>query len=71
MIAQRAESQQTESRLRYLKKQEAADIFGVSYRTITEWVAHQGFPHIKVGNTIRFERESIDNWAQNRLQGDK
>jgi excisionase family DNA binding protein len=49
-----------------LNAQQTADYLGVSLATIRKWT-HLGFiPRIKLGGTVRFDRDVIDAWTTQR-----
>lgn len=50
----------------YLNKKQACDYLGISNNTLDEWI-RKGLPMIKIGKTVRFNKQSIDAWllAQN------
>ncbi len=39
----------------YLSKKELASRLGVSYRTVTQWMADKRLSYVLVGGTIRFD----------------
>lgn len=45
----------------YLNKQQACDYLGVSNNTLDSWI-QQGLPSIKIGKTVRFNKQAIDSW---------
>lgn len=46
--------------IEYLSKKEVAKRIGVSYRTITDWMADKRIPHLKVGSVVRFEWSDVE-----------
>lgn len=50
----------------YLNKKQACEYLGISNNTLDSWIK-QGLPSIKIGKTVRFNKQSIDAWllAQN------
>jgi excisionase family DNA binding protein len=51
-----------------LKTAEVAKLLNVSQSTIRKWV-HYGFiPHAKLGRCVRFNREDIERWVQERTE---
>lgn len=46
----------------FLGIEEVADLFGVSPRTVRRWMQERGMPHIRVGNTLRFDRAPTVDW---------
>lgn len=55
----------------YIKKEDVAEMFGVSTRTIDRWIESRGLPAIKVEKTIRFEREKVREWFDAQHQESK
>ena len=48
-----------------LKVAEAAELLQVRKSTIYKW-AHYGYiPHIKLGSSLRFDKDSLLKWAKN------
>lgn len=45
----------------YLNKQQACDYLGISNNTLDTWI-QKGLPAIKIGKSIRFNKQAIDNW---------
>ncbi|EIQ81125.1 Fis family transcriptional regulator [Streptococcus canis] len=45
----------------YLNKQQASDYLGISNNTLDTWI-QKGLPAIKIGKSIRFNKQAIDNW---------
>ncbi|HEM5183766.1 TPA: helix-turn-helix domain-containing protein [Streptococcus suis] len=45
----------------YLNKKQACDYLGISNNTLDEWI-RKGLPSIKIGKTIRFNKQAIDAW---------
>jgi len=48
----------------YLRKDELAEVLGVSMRTITNWMNGRVIPFIKVGRTVLFRRGDVDQALQ-------
>ena len=48
---------------RLLNKQGAADLLGVSVRTIDS-LRKQGLPHCFIGGQVRFSESEISSWVQ-------
>ncbi|GFG47265.1 UNVERIFIED_CONTAM: helix-turn-helix domain-containing protein [Streptococcus canis] len=44
----------------YLNKQQACDYLGISNNTLDTWI-QKGLPSIKIGKSIRFNKQAIDN----------
>nr|WP_278925103.1 helix-turn-helix domain-containing protein [Streptococcus canis] len=44
----------------YLNKQQASDYLGISNNTLDTWI-QKGLPAIKIGKSIRFNKQAIDN----------
>ena len=45
----------------FLKKQQACHYLGISNNTLDSWIK-KGLPTIKIGKTIRFNKEAINSW---------
>ncbi|MBF0778407.1 helix-turn-helix domain-containing protein [Streptococcus cuniculi] len=45
----------------YLNKQQACNYLGISNNTLDSWI-QQGLPYIKIGKSIRFNKQAIDTW---------
>lgn len=46
---------------RYLNKKQACEYLGISNNTLDTWI-QKGLPAIKIGKTIRFNKDAIDIW---------
>ena len=44
---------------RYLDKNEVAKLFGITRRTLEEWMKRRFVPFYKIGRTVRFDRGAI------------
>lgn len=40
--------------------------FGVSIRTVRRWLKSTDMPHRRIGLTIRFNLDEVDDWASTR-----
>ena len=45
----------------FLNKQQACHYLGISNNTLDSWIK-RGLPTIKIGQTIRFNKEDINSW---------
>ena len=45
----------------FLNKQQARHYLGISNNTLDSWIK-KGLPTIKIGKTIRFNKEAINSW---------
>ncbi|MDY4346027.1 helix-turn-helix domain-containing protein [Streptococcus sp. BJSWXB6CM1] len=45
----------------FLNKQQACHYLGISNNTLDSWIK-KGLPTIKIGKTIRFNKEAINSW---------
>jgi excisionase family DNA binding protein len=45
----------------YLNKKQACEYLGISNNTLDEWI-RKGLPSIKIGKTVRFNKQAIDSW---------
>jgi excisionase family DNA binding protein len=50
----------------YWRKTEVASFCRVGVRTIENWMAHQGFPHIKIGNVVLFKKEDVKGFLERK-----
>lgn len=50
-----------------------AEFFSVSNRTVYTWMEANGLPFVKIGGSVRFNQEDIEEWIkeQNKTKGDK
>jgi excisionase family DNA binding protein len=47
---------------------EIAEWLKIAESTVRKWV-HYGFiPHVKIGRCVRFRREDVENWIQQRAE---
>jgi len=54
----------------YLCKKELAARLGVSYRTVTEWMAAKRISYVKIGGTVRFDVAQVQaDLARNTVKG--
>ena len=49
---------------RYLDKTSAADLFGVSPRTLDSWMSRRLVPFYRIGRTVRFDPDDIQKHLQ-------
>lgn len=65
LIKQEVENRLDNSNLSspYLNKQQACKYLGISNNTLDSWIK-QGLPVIRVGKTVRFDKDEIDRWLQ-------
>lgn len=47
----------------YLNKLQTCQYLGISNNTLDSWIK-LGLPVIKIGNTIRFDKNAINSWLQ-------
>lgn len=45
----------------FLNKQQTCHYLGISNNTLDSWIK-KGLPTIKIGKTIRFNKEAINSW---------
>lgn len=45
----------------FLNKRQACDYLGISNNTLDLWIS-MGLPYIKIGKSIRFNKESVNHW---------
>jgi DNA-binding helix-turn-helix protein len=49
----------------FLNKQQTCDYLGISNNTLDSWI-QKGFPVIRIGKTVRFDKTEINRWLQNQ-----
>ena len=49
----------------FLNKQQTCDYLGISNNTLDSWI-QKGFPIIRIGKTVRFNKTEINCWLQNQ-----
>lgn len=49
----------------FLNKQQTCDYLGISNNTLDSWI-QKGFPIIRIGKTVRFDKTEINRWLQNQ-----
>ena len=49
----------------FLNKQQTCDYLGISNNTLGSWI-QKGFPIIRIGKTVRFNKTEINCWLQNQ-----
>lgn len=49
----------------FLNKQQTCDYLGISNNTLDSWIK-KGFPIIRIGKTVRFDKNEINRWLQNQ-----
>ncbi|HFZ6205556.1 helix-turn-helix domain-containing protein [Streptococcus salivarius] len=45
----------------YLNKKQTCKYLGISNNTLDSWI-QQGLPSIRIGKTVRFNKQAIDSW---------
>lgn len=45
----------------YINKKQACNYLGISNNTLDSWI-QKGLPSIKIGKTVRFNKQAIDLW---------
>ena len=50
----------------FLNKQQACHYLGISNNTLDSWIK-RGLPTIKIGKTIRFNKEAINSWLYSQI----
>lgn len=48
---------------RYLNKKQTCDYLMISNNTLDSWI-RQGLPIIKIGKSIRFDKNAVDTWIK-------
>lgn len=66
LIRQEIDNRLNKSGIRspYLNKKQACEYLGISNNTLDSWIK-KGLPIIRVGKTIRFNTDDLNNWVQN------
>ena len=49
----------------FLNKQQTCDYLGISNNTLDNWI-QKGFPIIRIGKTVRFDKTEINRWLHNQ-----
>ncbi len=49
----------------FLNKKQTCDYLGISNNTLDSWIK-KGFPIIRIGKTVRFDKTEINRWLQNQ-----
>jgi excisionase family DNA binding protein len=48
-----------------MKREQVAEMLGVCDETISNWIRQRGFPHKRIGRTLRFVRVDVLAWMRN------
>lgn len=51
---------------RYLGIAEMADYIGVSKGTLYAWVCYRKIPFLHIGRLVKFDKQKIDQWVQEK-----
>jgi len=67
LIKQEIENRLSNSNLNspFLNKQQTCNYLGISNNTLDSWI-QKGFPIIRIGKTVRFDKTEINRWLQNQ-----
>lgn len=49
----------------FLNKQQTCTYLGISNNTLNSWI-QKGLPIIRIGKTVRFDKNEIKRWLQNQ-----
>ena len=49
----------------FLNKQQTCTYLGISNNTLDSWI-QKGLPIIRIGKTVRFDKNEIKRWLQNQ-----
>lgn len=49
----------------FLNKQQTCDYLGIANNTLDSWIK-KGLPVIRVGKTVRFDKNEINRWLRNQ-----
>lgn len=52
-----------------MRPQEAADYLQLSVHTVRIWAQQGKLPCVKLGTSLRFKREALDEWIAKNEQG--
>lgn len=52
-----------------LRDREAADVLGVSVRTVFDWRENHGLPCVRIGRTVRYPLAGLERWAADLAEG--
>ena len=47
----------------YITTKELCEWLKISHNTANNW-RRKGLPHVRVGNTVRYDREEVKKWMQ-------
>lgn len=66
LIRQEIDNRLNKSGIRspYLNKKQACEYLGISNNTLDSWIK-KGLPIIRVGKTVRFNTDDLNQWLQN------
>ncbi|HEL1580253.1 TPA: helix-turn-helix domain-containing protein [Streptococcus suis] len=67
LIKQEIEDRLNNSNLEspFLNKHQTCKYLGISNNTLDSWI-RKGLPVIRIGKTIRFDKDEISRWLQNQ-----
>lgn len=49
-----------------LNVKELADFLNIKVSTLYSWVNQKKIPYVKIGHVVRFKREEIEKWLEDR-----
>ncbi|MHB8482025.1 MAG: helix-turn-helix domain-containing protein [Nitrospiria bacterium] len=52
--------------MKYLRVQELPSHLNVKVKTIYSWISLKEIPHLKLGRLVRFDKDEIDRWIEER-----
>ena len=52
--------------MKYLNIQELSSHINVKVKTIYSWISLKEIPHFKLGRLVRFEKDEIDRWIEQK-----
>ena len=50
-----------------LNIKEIAKVLGVSTATVNKWKKSEGFPHVKIGKSVRFREADVRAWLDTKV----
>ncbi|MDD5431663.1 MAG: helix-turn-helix domain-containing protein [Candidatus Omnitrophica bacterium] len=51
---------------RFLNVEELAEYLGFAVGTLYVWVCRKKIPYLKIGRTVKFDLQEIENWLKDK-----